>query len=104
MTSRSGAQLICDSRQTTAQQREVTAATATMAVTVASGSPASSEHFGRQVISSFIRFPSLAYYVLLVFLCGLLTAFHWSFFFWFLESIRPKDTLLMGTSAVSLLL
>jgi hypothetical protein len=34
--------------------------------------------------------------MVLVFVVGLLTAFHWSFFFWFIEIINGKDTLLMG--------
>lgn len=49
-------------------------------------------------MKSFISFPSLFYYCFIVFMCGLLTAFHWSFFFWFLEQIQPQDTLLMGES------
>jgi hypothetical protein len=50
----------------------------------------------KNVMKSFINFPSLFYYCFIVFMCGLLTAFHWSFFFWFLENIQPQDTLLMG--------
>lgn len=53
----------------------------------------------KDVMESFISFPSLFYYCFIVFMCGLLTSFHWSFFFWFLERIQPKDTLLMGESS-----
>ena len=47
-------------------------------------------------MGSFTRSPSLIYHCFLVIVCGLLTAFHWSFFFWFLERIQAKDTLLLG--------
>lgn len=49
-----------------------------------------------RVVKTFIWFPSLIYYCTICFVCGLLTAFHWSFFYWFLESVQGKDTLLMG--------
>ena len=50
----------------------------------------------KDVVGSFTRSPSLIYHCFLVIVCGLLTAFHWSFFFWFLERIQAKDTLLLG--------
>ena len=42
------------------------------------------------------RNPSLIQYIIVVLVFGVLTAFHWSYFFWFLETIRGEDQLLFG--------
>lgn len=48
------------------------------------------------MIRIYVHYPSLLQHTFIVFCFGILTAFHWSFFFWFLEEIRGKDPLLMG--------
>lgn len=50
----------------------------------------------KQVTNVFIKHPSILYYTFVIFVVGLLTAFHWSFFYWFIEDIAGQDTLLMG--------
>lgn len=50
----------------------------------------------KQILDIFKKHPSLIQYVILVIIFGILTAFHWSFYFWFIEEIRGKDTLLFG--------
>lgn len=50
----------------------------------------------RQVINIYWHYPTLIQYTFVIFCYGILTAFHWSFFFWFLEEIRGKDTVLFG--------
>ncbi|KAI2803132.1 hypothetical protein BLOT_007255 [Blomia tropicalis] len=49
-----------------------------------------------QILRIYYRYPSLIQYTLIVFCFGILTAFHWSFFFWFIQDIRGQDSLLMG--------
>lgn len=48
------------------------------------------------ILRTFLQNPSLFHYCFIIFVVGFLSAFHWSFFFWFIEEIRGKDTLLMG--------
>lgn len=50
----------------------------------------------KQVTTAFIKHPSLLYYSFVIFVVGFLTAFHWSFFYWFIEEVAGQDTLLMG--------
>jgi len=50
----------------------------------------------RQIFLIYYYYPSLIQYTFVVFCFGVLTAFHWNFFFWFIEDIRGKDSLLMG--------
>lgn len=54
----------------------------------------------QQVARTFVAFPHLYQYCFTIVAIGVLTAFHWSFFFWFLEEIQGKDTLLMGLTLV----
>ncbi|XP_075586108.1 maltose permease [Dermatophagoides farinae] len=49
-----------------------------------------------QIGQLFRHYPTLIQLSLVVFFFGILTAFHWSFFFWYLEDLRGKDALLMG--------
>ncbi|XP_027198131.2 major facilitator superfamily domain-containing protein 6-A-like [Dermatophagoides pteronyssinus] len=49
-----------------------------------------------QIIRLFRQYPTLIQHSLNIFIFGILTAFHWSFFFWYLEDLRGKDALLMG--------
>lgn len=48
------------------------------------------------MINIYWHYPTLIQYTFVIFCYGILTAFHWSYFFWFLEEIRGKDTLLFG--------
>lgn len=46
----------------------------------------------------FVRHPSIIQYLSLMTTIGILTAFHWTFFFWYIEQIHGRDPLLMGVS------
>jgi Na+/melibiose symporter-like transporter len=50
----------------------------------------------KHVFDIYTRNPSLFQYTVIVTIFGILTALHWSFFFWFIEELRGKDPLLMG--------
>ncbi|CAG2116048.1 unnamed protein product [Medioppia subpectinata] len=48
------------------------------------------------VFHIFRNNPSLIQYIVIVLIFGALTAFHWSYYFIYLEKIRGNDSLLMG--------
>jgi hypothetical protein len=50
----------------------------------------------KQVYHIFLHNPTLLQYIVIVLIFGALTAFHWSYYFIYLEAIRGKDALLMG--------
>lgn len=49
-----------------------------------------------QILRLFYRYPSLLQHCFIIFCFGILTALHWSYFFWFLKDMRGDDSLLMG--------
>ncbi|RWS01158.1 major facilitator superfamily domain-containing protein 6-like protein [Dinothrombium tinctorium] len=50
----------------------------------------------REVFTAFRKYPSLFQYALITIVIGILTAFHWSFFYLFIEKTIGQDTVLMG--------
>ncbi|XP_054168523.1 major facilitator superfamily domain-containing protein 6-like, partial [Oppia nitens] len=50
----------------------------------------------RHVFHLFRHNPSIMQYIVIILITGALTAFHWSYYFAYIEKIRGKDTLLMG--------
>ncbi|KAI1294894.1 Major facilitator superfamily domain-containing protein 6-A [Halotydeus destructor] len=58
--------------------------------------PSSEVSLTQLIIKPFRQFPLLYLHCLTVTIVGFLTAFSWSFLFWFLETINGQDTALMG--------